>query len=188
MLRTAVRALLRLYPRRWASRVPIVFTDLVAPRDTCVEQLSAAIALIEKYDPRWGRWMLKHVRHIIVWPGHYTSADRLGGFQVSSAFLSEASRPLLASVLVHETVHVRIAKHGIPFEAQHRERIERICVRQQADFLRRISPEGAELAGYFEAALSLEWWTDEAHRKDIDRLVEEASLPSWMASVLARGD
>lgn len=178
--------LLKLYPHRFASGIQVIFTDLNVSKVLCLGHIDAALGDLAIGDPRWRRWIKSNVPHIIVWPGHITSADRLGGFQIASSLVADPSSLLLASVLIHEAVHVRVTKHGIPFEGNLRERIERLCTKEQVRFLRQSGEYGGEMAEHFEAALTSPWWTDEAQRRDAEQVAANNRLPRWVVSLLTR--
>ncbi len=53
----------------------------------------------------------------------------------------------LASIIVHEATHARIDDRGIPYDEQRRDRIERLCRRQQQLFMQRAEPEFRDAFG-----------------------------------------
>lgn len=61
-------------------------------------------------------------------------------------------------------VHLRVETLGIPYEPSQRERIETLCVREEADFLKRLQTrQGAIWADEAIAGLKTPWWTED-HR------------------------
>ena len=68
---------------------------------------------------------------------------------VASARLDE-----LASTIVHETTHARLARCGFVYEESKRSRIETVCLRRERDFAGRL-PDSAELQHEIERIL--EW-------------------------------
>lgn len=92
----------------------------------------------------------------------------------------------LAGTLVHETVHLRIAGLGIPYRRSLRERIERMCIREEARFLRTIPEGGEDFAKEVEAELQSEWWTDDSHNKIVDEAINRGDLPRWAARLVRR--
>lgn len=177
---------LRLYQQRYVDGVQIIFTDLGIDRDHCLSQLAAVFETLQRVDERDFAAVKRYVRHIVVWRGRYTAYDRLGGIHLSSSWLIDSSPAALASALVHEAAHLRIAKCGIKYEGDKRARIERVCVKQQAAFLRKVCDGGADLAAEVDQSLATPWWTDRAHRERVERLVSDAGLPAWLAPLLHR--
>lgn len=177
--------LLRFYPRNTVSGIRVIFTDPNVERGTCLSRLSDGLRTLESIDPRRYRGVHRFVAHIVVWPGHFTAYDSLGGIQLASWYLLAISDLQLASALVHEATHLRIAGRGIEYRARNRERIERLCVKEQAAFLRQVSP-GHELAADIERALSIPWWTEEMHAADMERVMSDAGLPAWLGPLLNR--
>lgn len=179
--------LLRLYPRRRVEGLRITFTDLDVNRDATVARLAEAFRTLRQVDERQLRAVKRYVRHVVVWGGHYTAYDQLGGIHLSSSHLVDLTDAVLASVFVHEATHLRLIKHRIKYHGHNRARIERVCVRQQADFLRKLPEDGgAEFAAVVEQALETRWWTDEAHREQVERVVADNNLPRWLVPLLHR--
>lgn len=187
-LRRAVSALLlRLYPTRRVADIRIVFTDLAADRDATEERLTAVFETVRRVEERAFVAVKRYVKHVVIWGGHYTAYDQLGGVHLSSAWLADSSDVELAAALVHEATHLRLIRLGVRYkDEQQRARIERLCVKRQAAFLRRAQDGGADLAAELERALERPWWTDEAHRARAERLVSDAELPGWLVPLLHR--
>ena len=188
LLRAAfVRAFLRLFPRRELRGFRIVFTDLDADRAVVLSRLDASFALIEHTDLR-RYWLLKrYLREVVVWGGHYSAAVPPRAIQLSRLHFLEDATLELASVLIHEVTHLQITHYGIPYHEKLRERIERRCVREQAEFLRAQGEEGVLIADVYEKALDSAWWTDQAHVADIERLVTDADMPRWLIPLMSLG-
>ncbi len=100
--------------------------------------------------------------------------------QLCPAHLMDCPITELASVLVHEVVHLRIDAMGVGYRDTLRERVEQCCIRAQASFLRRCGADGAVLAEAYESALSTPWWTDDSHRSDMEISLSRAGMPRWM--------
>ena len=175
---------LRLLPSHRESGIRVVFSDLDADRVACSRTIRAALALLQAADPRSHGRVLRYTRHLVIWAGHYTAYDSAGGVHVSSSYLADVSASEFAGALVHDAAHLRIAVHRIPYAAAMRSRIEALCVRQQADFFRRLPNPG--LAEAAERVLEDPWWTDRHRRDDIARLVSDHSLPRWIGRLLTR--
>lgn len=87
---------------------------------------------------------------------------------------------------IHETVHLRIRGFGIPSRTTNAARIERICVREQARFLRLIPHDGEQRALDVEETLGTEWWAEEARRAELDRVIRDVGVPRWLHSLFRR--
>jgi hypothetical protein len=165
------RAILRLYPRATVNGVKTIISDLEAPRETCLEQLSESIDVLRAVDERRAKWLMRYVRRIVLWRGHYCFADNYGGVYISTEFLLDAEAELVASVLVHEAVHHRLKRLGIKTVPQLQTRIERICTKEQAEFLRRLGQKGDAWAAEVEAALADPWWGEIREQEKIEELI-----------------
>lgn len=179
-------AFLRLYPHRDIQGVRVIFADLEADREVVYENIASAFALLESVDRHRYQKVLRYVREIVVWAGDYSAANPPDSVHICSTHVLESTTLEFASVLVHEAVHLRIARFGIRYENERKERIERRCIAEQAAFLRKRGSDGTAMAEAFEVALETPWWTDDAHRLDIERMVADGRLPRWMASMIRR--
>ena len=180
----ATGVFLKLYPTRQLEGIRVVFTDLEIDRDVGITRLKESLHVLGETDRLKYRQVLRYVRTIYVWAGHYSSANPPESINLCSAHLMSSTQIELASVLVHEAVHLRIARQGIRYEERLQERIERRCIREQVSFLRKQGSKGVAMAAVFESALNSPWWTDEANQRDIERLVSDARMPRWMIPVM----
>lgn len=177
---------LYMFPHASINGIRIIFVDLDADRAACLQRLDAAIDKITCAPPGI-RKALGHVRHIVIPPGGGASTDTLGGVQVGSEHVAELPMSLLASVLVHEATHLRIASYGVAASSNRRERIERVCIRQQSRFLRASGGDGEEVATALEEESDRQrWWTDEAREADLVRALEAQSVPPWLGALIRR--
>lgn len=194
LCRTCVSALLSLggaaylvlHRRQYACglRVAISAPDINVA--DAVSRLEGAIAFIGAIDPSARRQFHKYVRHIVVWPGPYSAANKWGGIHLSAEYLMIARQARLAGTLVHETMHLRIARLGVPYQLSLRERIEKMCIREEAHFLRKVPDDGENLAREVEAELQTDWWTDESHNRTVADAVHKGELPRWAAWLVRR--
>ena len=179
-----LNAILRLYPHRSVNGIRIVFTDVELSRDLTCERLSQSLELIKAADALQYRRIVRYVRQIVVWPAHYSVATPPSMIQLSIAHVMESDPLELASVLIHEATHLRIARHGIPDSNDFRERIERRCVKEQVAFLRTRGFTGEAMAKVFDELLETAWWSDEARRKDFERVIADSGMPEWVSALL----
>lgn len=179
------RGLLRLFPRVTVGGIKTIFSDLDAPRSACLERLSAALETLRAFDARRSKWLARYVRYIVIWKGHYSFANDYGGIAISSEFLIEAETERMAGVIVHEATHHRLKRFGIKTTPALKARIEARCVREQADFLRKLGERGRALAAEAEAALGTPWWGEIPEQVNIDMLIEQG-LPRPIAWLMRR--
>ena len=164
VLRRAAVALLRTaffatHGRHDVHGKRVLISDPHADKSMVLADLKAAILVLENVNPKLFGAVLRYVGHIIVWPGDYTAYDSWGGVHLSAAYLRKAPAEIIASGLVHEYVHLRVERCGISYEGEARARIETLCVRHQAAFLRETKHEHSE-AWALEAEIGLKdrWW------------------------------
>jgi len=130
--------------------------------------------------------LFRRIRQIIVWPGRFHYAGNDGGIRVSSHDVFAVDDVVLASVLVHEAMHLRIAARGIVCEGANQERIERLCVAMQARFLRLTPDTGEAMAQALEAKLATPWWTPEKRAARMKRLYDDLHFPRWVRKLMPR--
>jgi len=173
-------AFLRLYPRRELDGLQVVFTDFRIDQSVAMQRLAAALSLLSQADVRYHQQVLRRMRRVIVWGGNFSRANPPRTVQLCPAHLMDCPIVELASVLVHEVVHLRIDALGVGYRDALRERVEQCCIREQASFLRRCGADGALLAEAYESAPSTPWWTDDSHRSDMEISLTRAGMPRWM--------
>jgi hypothetical protein len=154
------RVFLGLYHKHRVCGITVVVTDPRTEVKDFLARIELALELLRDADPRRFRIVERFVNHILVWPGDHTAYDGWGGIHLASRHVLESGSAILASALVHEATHLRIAKRGIPYARRLRSRIERACVKEQAAFLRRLPGEGPRRADEVEAGLQDPWWND----------------------------
>ena len=95
----------------------------------------------------------------------------------------------LATTIVHEATHARLARAGIGYPEAWQLRIERRCMLEEIAFLRRLPDGGARAAAReaeLEPSLSKEWWLP---HKSIERTIRYARaerMPGWLVRWLER--
>lgn len=171
---------LGLFPRESLGGLRVIFTDLRVPRDRCLSALEQALQLLAATDSRNHRRVLRYTRYVVVWAGHYFTVDRRGGVHAAAPFLLEGDPAQVASLLVHEAVHLRIQRHGVRTTPSNIERVERRCTGEQADFLRRIPGDGEQWAADVEEALEDKWWNERSRREHVERLMHDLRMPRWL--------
>lgn len=170
------RMLARLSPRRRVYGVDLVVSDPNADIVEFFDKCTSALRMLAEKHPHGLRMVTRYLAHIELWPGSYTAFDRRGGMHISYNFFSRSSIELLASGIVHEAVHVRIKQRKIEYQEHLRERIEAICVREQANTLRALGKQ--DLADAAVDCLAQPWWTPEALMHDVDTSLAQVGTPA----------
>ena len=122
--------------------IPLVDYDLYTPY--LRETFAAAFDMIERKDPRRFRRVCRYLKGIVALPIN-SEAGYVPQLQVCAVrFQPLRSKDKLAKsaawyagFLVHEATHGLIHVRGIPYE-EHKERIERLCFKEQNRFFKRL--------------------------------------------------
>jgi hypothetical protein len=174
----------RVVPFASVDGLDVFFIDPDVSRDQVRERLTAALAHLKRCDVRRYDLVHRQVRHVLVWPGHYNAYTMLGGMLLASEHIQDATPAETIGTLVHEAVHLRIARFGVRAGGARQARIERRCLAEQVDSLLRCSLITPSTARKIFEALSTEWWTDSPNRLDLEQIVRKAGLPLWSARLL----
>lgn len=145
--------------------------------------VTSALELIARYQPMRLERMRRDLRRILVvrqaaaayWP-------HMRACVMTPAELSAGDAGDVALTLVHEATHARIHVRGIEYEPARRERIERLCVRQQVEFAE-LLPNGERHIAHLTDALQAPWWTDQHLRQNKLNLLEQ-NAPQWLVGWL----
>jgi hypothetical protein len=172
----------RLHEVRYIDALPVLMADSEIDPDYAVNQLRLALEKMEEVFPMRGAQFRRYVRQIVIWAGGYTAFDRWSGIHMASAHIP-AEPPLLAAALVHETIHLRIARWGVPYDDRYRSRIEKICTEKQAEFLQRFSEREARMAEELTAALRDPWWSQGHLEQRVGTAFAKVGLPSWLSAL-----
>ena len=112
-------------------------------RTVIFEKVAAAVALLAEHDERRLQYLRRDLPR--VWVFGLPAAIAQCRYELRMCVLdfdyvtSDATTPAhLALTLVHEGAHARLARAGCRYHEAARGRIERVCVRQEAAFARRI--------------------------------------------------
>lgn len=129
--------------RRFAPNPNVKF---VPSKQTLLDRLSLVLDTASQYGPRHYHRLLRNDLKIFVRynmsPGEYWSAANV--CLIDAEALMQRSPEVMASVVIHEAVHAHVHLAGIrwPKDREGRNRIERLCLNEQIDFLCRL-PDGA---------------------------------------------
>ena len=126
-------------------------------REVIFGKVAAAVSLIAEHDRRRFAYLLRHLPRVWVvgLPAaiaqcHHNLGMCVLDFDYVTAESTSAGH--LAQTLIHEGAHARLARAGFSYNEPARPRIERICVRQEAAFARRL-PGATQLVGEAEERL-----------------------------------
>ena len=153
-----------------------------------VQRTTEALGIIREHDARRFRRIKETLRFIIEMRDFMMSGSyehRLRACHVDMARLNFADYPawsmrFYCCLIVHETTHGYLENRGIKYEGDQRERIERICHREEERFARRAWPDRwREVVPEFDASQwkeswdmsSREYWAK--HRKQVRKILRE---------------
>lgn len=160
-----------------------IFGDSGPETDIVLEKLHGALGLIEAHGPRHHARLRRFAALIYIEPaagrflGAWIRARRMVMLDYTWLLRADTDAVQVASTIVHEVSHAWLESHGFEYRADRRARIEAVCFRAEAAFLRRV-PGGAELADRHEkyAASTIEGgneaWSDHAWRARQQRALD----------------
>jgi hypothetical protein len=159
-----------------------------AIRDEVLKKVTAALGLIERFDPRRLQQLANRGTRILVLTplgGHqYDSAGDV--IELEARMVASATAFRLAISIVHEAAHARIASLSHR-RRQNTWRVERRCVEEEIAFARRLTKDQQWLDEWVpakRAQLQDPWW---GFRKSIGRfaqVVVEHHCDAWYAKLL----
>lgn len=122
-----------------------------------LRRIEAALLLIKQHSRIHYSRVIRSLAR--VWVRVLTGAraeydDPLRACVMDERYVASARLEQLASTIVHETTHARLARCGFVYEESMRSRIEAVCVRRERDFAAKL-PDSAELQHEIERIL--EW-------------------------------
>jgi hypothetical protein len=138
----------------------IKICDIASADDTeqqlfCCRTLKA-LELIKENDPRRYRRIQRHLVYIIncrtLLAGEYSSSLRSCDINVSHFNFEDEDFVILmlACTFIHEATHGRIFAYHIPYDTEHRLRVECLCHQEEVRFARRVMPD-VDLGEYDES-------------------------------------
>lgn len=165
-------------------------TYFQANAETVMGRLEAAIDLIRRNDPiRYARIERDLDR---IWVkllpgalGHFDASLRACCLDERFVFADTTTPQHIASVIVHEATHARLWSSGIAYDEEIRERVERICLRREQAFSRRLA-DGAPLSAWVgqSAMLPADTWSDASlSTNDLEgnaQTLKHLGYPDWL--------
>ena len=188
------RAIFRIARKRTELGVQVGFLLPAAEHSSLYDREGRALALLQQFDSRAlcrlqaladGILILGSVGALAEWLGP-ARLIRVSEYHAADEAVDDIQ---LAATLVHETTHAWLNHHGI--QTRHRDgpvrraRVEAICIRSEAAFLRRV-PNGETLAGELESLA--QWalddpeakWSEEAFDQRRASDLRELGVPEWL--------
>lgn len=123
-----------------------------------VAQVSAALAMLRRYAPRSFARLRTSMRGIAVTEGTasgYWRASRV--VLLTESAVRSGSTEYVASGLVHEVVHDRIARLAGRITLRDRWRVEQLCLAQQIEFVKTLDPSSS-LLDHLHGFRTQRWW------------------------------
>jgi hypothetical protein len=170
-----------------------VFLERGEEREQAFDKVEEALKLISRHDPvRFSR-LRKDVKRILV---AGSDSYRRGYWVRRSATCVLTSRYVgtpeirsreVAGTIVHEATHARLERAGIRTTATSRDRVERLCVKAQLAFARRI-PDAGDLVTHYEETLAERRFSlPTSQRREMAlRDLRELDLPRWVMRLLEK--
>ena len=180
------RAAAKVLGSREIHGLTVLFGEFTVPRETVIARLELALSQLRDHDQRRYRWVQEYVGHILVWPGHYSAYDKLGGILLSADHVRDCSVGELLGIVVHEATHLRLARRGIRYTKKLRARIEARCVEEQIEAMKNCHFIDNQIADEIRRELEAPWWREEDRRRDIAIVLRRVGFPAWAASIANR--
>jgi len=137
-------------------------------------RLRDAMAIIERYDPRWLRHLREKVRRmVVVEVGIPEFRPVVRGCYIPLALIDALTKEELAVLLVHEATHARLHEWGVRPKPPNRERIEVVCVGREVAFAGKIPGVGPRLAAEASDRLETRWWEPDRHAERMKALLSK---------------
>src|SRR5664280_2592003 len=154
-----------------------------AGRSLIRAKLEQALALIAEYSPLQYLRVRSDLARLFVFRIPHNLAEyhpQLHMCVFDCGYLQTTPPEELAMTIIHETMHAYLFRRGFVYDSTKRAQIERICVRAEIAFAKRL-PEGAAFA--HDAAERLkygdEFWSDDASLQRSLEGLRTLNSPSW---------
>lgn len=172
--------------RRSVGGLELCVSESNVGAEDVLAKATAALELIERYDPPLRTQISDHVRRLLF--TETSGSGYLAGIATCRFAIGYARRvpPLeLAMTIVHEATHARLAGLGTRYRGAEREAIERTCVEAEISFAAKVPGSGDAIAKS-RRLLETRWW--DAQQMGTSALTEfrKRGVPEWLAKRLAR--
>jgi hypothetical protein len=153
-------------------------------------KIDQALNLISEFDSRRYHQIKRDVKRIWVAAAQGYSAqwmDELQTCVLDADYFrrTDISASEMAITIVHEATHARLFKFKIGYTEEIRERVERICIKSEIAFAKRL-PDGQRLVEISESRLQIseDYWTNaQFQQRDLDELAK-LSKKNWVVRIL----
>jgi hypothetical protein len=153
-----------------------------------LDKAEDALKLIRQYDPVRYALILRDVERIWIsirlsGGGEFSPISRI--CHLDKRYIEKASTQAIASLIVHEATHGYPCLLKMGYSEELRYRIERICIRQELVFARRL-PDNKSLCENLERSLKRDasFWSNSeyAKRRPGQELaaLKAAGIPGWL--------
>lgn len=161
--------------------------DLVADErgEKRLDKLAAAIEEVRRVQPRQYSQLQRYLQRVLIIP----AGGQLYDFSIRACvldvqFVEHSVLILLASVLVHESVHARLNKMGVRHLSADMPRIEQLTIDVQAEFLN--AAGRTDLVHAIQVAARTDWWTEQAMVKRRVEQLKGYGAPRWLMRLYRR--
>ena len=159
-----------------------------------ISRVQMALSLIQSHDRcRYDR-IIRDLKKIWVAPligcaGNLDIPNMI--CRIDSTYAVDLSLEYLASVIVHEATHARIAKRAIPYSEDLRCRIERLCMRQELAFAKTLPDNAVVMASIAQRLQAApDTWSNQAmigrYNANAYQRARDAGLPDWATRAFMR--
>jgi hypothetical protein len=153
-------------------------------------KIDQALNLISEFDSRRYQQIKRDVKRIWVAATPGCSAwwmDELQTCVLDAEYFrrTDISASEMAITIAHEATHARLSKFRIGYAEEIRARVERICIKSEIAFAKRL-PDCQKLLEISESRLQIseEYWTNaQFQQRDLDTLAE-LRKKTWVARIL----
>lgn len=121
------------------------------------ERVAEALHLIARYTPHRYQRLVRDLQWVIAVPhANFQFLPSIWGCAVDAEWLDRAGVVDIACVVMHEATHARLWRMGFRYAPDCRERVERLCLKAEAELLRRMGREKDATAAL--KRISQRWW------------------------------
>ena len=181
------------HPITSLTGVPVFAGSECGPHPPLISKLTDALQLLATTTPRHLRRLQTYGTRLLIdaelgYTYYWRSANAIV-FE-PTGLLSE-SKVTIASSLVHEIVHARVHRLGVPHSEARLPRIERRCTLASIDFLEQLPqeyvPEATRLVVWLQECLAAEtpWWSSSYRRARRRKELAALDAPAWLIRALA---
>jgi hypothetical protein len=155
------------------------------------QRISEALALIKTRDRRRYSRLLRDLKKIWIrlLPGDVARFEpSLSACEIDTRFVRDQPPDIIATVIVHEATHARIMRAGVRYEESRRQKIERICIRQEMIFASKL-PDGEAIAQWSRTSLQIPPDLSDAALAQRElagnlEILRYCSTPEWLIRVV----